>query len=1101
MNSLYQTPNPIFFDPKGYRWRWFVSLVLLIVVCFSVIGYFFYKTQVTLFSIDQKLNDLNYEAFAYERKLPKKSLLTFLDNEYESYYSIKENITSTAGVVVPWMLINENGKPQPLESELKSLQRDFLQKFKPSVNTFLQITDYNYNLQTPTENNFITFLNTFTPEDVKLMGNYVLDNNFRGVVFSVDSSNWLAESFPKYESFRSQLDVYLKSKNLVIFDSLFLNTNDNYLNSIKGRQTYTILNYWNNEFNIDSPIYRSDQDRGSLNSLISKINSSKFYINFPTFSKDIHYTNEGVVNYEQKISYSKIFDIIKSKNLPIKTDQASKTPYVDYTDEDGNFRKVWIGDSSLTFNQMYDISTILPDSGFEGYSFSNTGLEDQTIWNMIKADTFKDKLDVITNKFIPDTFVENEGKGVVAELKSETQFGIRSFDVIGGTVVNQKWEKIPQRSKVTRKGFQDKTISLTFDDGPDPKYTPAILDVLKKYNIKATFFVIGKQVIEYPDIAKRIVDEGHIIANHTYSHPKLNNLQSVTIDNEITSTDEIVSELLNVKSNYFRTPYNDIFGFNSESDLVVLREVNKYSKFVVEDDVDSKDWLLKDKNAIISKVFGTIDTQGGSVMLFHDGGGNRESTVEALPSIIEGLNTRGYSIKSLNDLAGITVNSNISAQNPEYIQQQVSVTIWEFLLRGLGSFIVFSIVIGLFRYALICFLLLKRVLFKSKFDTSGFSPGVSIIVPCFNEELVIVKSIKSLLNSTYKNIEVVVVDDGSTDNSYAKLVLAFGNNPQVRLFRVANGGKSKAINFGVEKASNEFIISVDADTLFTTKTVGSLMRHFKDPNVGAVAGNIHIGNSKNNLTRSQQLEYCIMQNVDKDGFASVNSVIVVPGAIGAWRKPVILGAGGLHHDNLAEDTDLTLRVLQQGWKVNFEPEAICITECPENYSSLIKQRSRWQLGMLQVIFKNNSLIFNPSFGFTGLFSLPSMVAHYIFSIMYPFMIFSALFYTGYYVAEVYNGGLTLGLTLFFENKIFLFFTILYFVLDLIKIAIALFREKTIPNKYSLITIIPYYLFIYQNILSILTFWSVIRAIKGKRAGWGHLKRSGNVSFKDVYQGS
>jgi peptidoglycan-N-acetylglucosamine deacetylase len=1099
MNNLFQAPTPIFFDPKGNRWKFFISLTLLIVVCTSFIGYFFYRTQLTLFSIDQNYRSLNYDPFAFGRTIQKKSLLAFLDNEYESYYSLKENITNTAGVVLPWVSFTQDGLIATQDSDLKNLQQEFIKKLRPTPNTFLQISDYDYNLQTPAKSNFLKFLDTYNAESIKQLGDYIIgSNNFRGVVFNIDTSNWLSENITKYLGFRSSLGDYIKDKKLVTFDSLFLNTQPQVIEQLKGRQNYFIVNYWNNVYDVNEPIVNYNTNPQELKSVISAIGSNNYYINFPTFSKDIRFTNEGVVNYEQKLSFSKIYDIMKEFKPEIKTDEKSQSSFFDYTDKEGISHKVWIADGISLFNQQFQISNTLDVDKFEGYAFSNIGFEEQSMWDVIKAETFADKKTTIEDKFKVDNLVDNEGKGVVSKIISNAEFGTRTTELKDGLITKQTWGKLPLRSKIQKIGFQEKTLALTFDDGPDPVYTPKILDILKKYNVKATFFIIGKQVTQYPEIAKRIITEGHTIANHTYSHPRLNNLQSLTIDNEISNTDDILSELLNIKTDYFRTPYNDIFGFNTESDLVVIKEVDKYNKYIVEDDIDSKDWLLKDKEGITKRVFDTIDTSQGSVILFHDAGGNRESTVAALPGIIEGISKRGYSIKSLNETVGLDSLNNKSAQNAQFVQQQFSLSVSDILIRLFSSILIFASIVGVFRYFVLSGLLARLHLRRKKLSYNyHFTPGVSIVVPCYNEEVVIKRTISSLLKSTYSNIEVVVVDDGSTDNSLKTIKNSFGTNSKVTIYNKVNQGKSIALNYGIRKAKYEYVICVDADTIFHPNGVRELMKHFENPEVGGVAGNVQIGNATSNLTKAQQLEYSVSQNFDKESYASVNSVIVVPGPIGAWRKPVLLGAGGLHADNLAEDTDLTLRVLQQGWKIVYEPNALCYTESPETYPAFVRQRNRWQFGVLQVLFKNWTMVFNPEYKFIGMFTLPLMLIHYMLLIIYPLMILSLFSYIGYYLAESYSGGLGLSVRLFFDNKLFIYFTLAYFVLDMIKIIITLMKEKYVESKWKLLLTLPYYLFIYQNLMAMIAFYAVIRAIRGKIVGWGHLNRTGSVSVKPL----
>ena len=1098
MIKIHQTQSPIFFDPKGYRWKAFLIIIVLCSLLASFIFFYVYKTSTTISSIDNGFKSLNYDSYVYERSLPKKGLIAFLDSEYSSYYSLKENITKVAAVVVPWVNFDATGNLKLAASDLKDLESDFIKNFKPNINLFLQISDYDYTNQAPNADGFTKFLDKYDDKDIKQISDYITANEFKGVVFSLQNEKWDSRTINNFLIFRSKLDEIVKSNKLVIIDSLNLASSDQYIEKIKGKQDLFVLNYWKKSFEENIAFFNQKTESNQLKLLISKLGSSKYYINFPTYTKDIIYAGDGVVSYEQKVSFGDTVKIIKQKKLPILSDQKTKNNYVEYTDKEGVFHRIWLGDGVLLFNQLFELSKLLPTEQYEGYAFSNIGLEDQSVWDVIKADKFDDKLVALENNFKMDTLVENQGQGVIAKLIQDFELGHRKFTYKDGYILTQEWDKYPARSVVQRMGYQPNTLTLTFDDGPDPVFTPQILDTLKKYQVKATFFVIGKNIKNYPEIAKRIVDEGHILANHSYSHPKLNNLSPITVDTEISGTDEVLNKLVNVKTDFFRTPYNDIYGFNTENDLIILKELRKYNKLAVEDDVDTKDWLLKDPIAINNKTLEIIDGQSGSVLLLHDGGGNRESTVKALPSIIEGVTIRGYAIKNLNDVLKSSNTANQSAQNNEFKEQQFSIVAFKLAYNVLATIVIFAAVVGAIKYILLMLLFVKsQFKKKNKFNTETFAPKVSIIVPCYNEQKVICATIDSLLLSNYPDFEVVMVDDGSKDDSYKIVLETFQNNPRVSVYTKENGGKSSALNFGISVSKYEYVICVDADTVFAKDAIQKLMRHFVDENMGSVAGNVQIGNAINNLSVAQQLEYAVSQNFEKTAFASVNSVVVVPGPIGAWRKPVLLGAGGYHTDNLAEDTDLTLRVLQQGWKIHYEPDAICITECPEDYKSFIKQRNRWQFGMLQVLFKNLDVMLNSNYGFMGLFTLPMTLLQYFLMSLYPIMITGIISYFLNLLISSFNGGFGLGLSFLWENKLFIYFTLFYLGLDLVKIFIAIIKEKHAPKKYKMILILPYYLLVFQNLMSIITFWTLIRAIKGRIATWGHLTRTGGVALSQA----
>ena len=207
-----------------------------------------------------------------------------------------------------------------------------------------------------------------------------------------------------------------------------------------------------------------------------------------------------------------------------------------------------------------------------------------------------------------------------------------------------------------------------------------------------------------------------------------------------------------------------------------------------------------------------------------------------------------------------------------------------------------------------------------------------MIIAAFNEEKVIVRTIQALLASPYPTLEVIVVDDGSKDDTAGIVRRTFAQEPRVQLLQQENAGKAQALNQGIAQSRGEILIGLDADTLFVPETVSLLVRHFSDPQVGAVAGNIQVGNRNNLWTRLQALEYTISQNFDRRAFAWLNAIGVVPGCVGAWRRSAIEAAGGYTRDTLAEDADLTWRVRKAGWKL--------VTEAPERRSELMKQRYR-----------------------------------------------------------------------------------------------------------------------------------------------------------------
>jgi cellulose synthase/poly-beta-1,6-N-acetylglucosamine synthase-like glycosyltransferase len=358
-------------------------------------------------------------------------------------------------------------------------------------------------------------------------------------------------------------------------------------------------------------------------------------------------------------------------------------------------------------------------------------------------------------------------------------------------------------------------------------------------------------------------------------------------------------------------------------------------------------------------------------------------------------------------------------------------------------------------------------------DLKGQLQPVSIIVPAYNEEVTVIKTIQSLLKTEYKNFEIIFIDDGSKDKTYDMVYAAYGDNPRVMVLTKPNGGKASALNFGITHASHDFVVCIDADTQLKDDAIYHLMTYFTDDEIGAVAGTVKVGNEGNIITRWQSIEYITSQNMDRRAFDLINSITVVPGAIGAFRKSAMFQAGGFTTDTLAEDCDLTMRILKKGYIIKNCAEAIAYTEVPETLNALLKQRFRWSFGVIQSFWKNRSALFNKKYKFFGMVGMPNIL---IFQIVLP--LFSPL------------ADLFMVLGLFGDKPMRIVVYYLIFVLvDFIVGTIAFWMEKEDYRK--LVYIIPQR-FVWRQLMYYILFKSLRKALKGELSTWGVLKRTGNV---------
>lgn len=354
-------------------------------------------------------------------------------------------------------------------------------------------------------------------------------------------------------------------------------------------------------------------------------------------------------------------------------------------------------------------------------------------------------------------------------------------------------------------------------------------------------------------------------------------------------------------------------------------------------------------------------------------------------------------------------------------------------------------------------------------------PKVSIIVPAYNEEVTASKTIENLLKCDYPAFEVLFVDDGSKDKTFEKVKEAYGNHPLVKVLTKPNGGKASALNFGIEHSTSDYLVCIDADTLLTPDAISQMMPMLLEQEVAAVAGNVKVGNKVNLLTNWQSIEYTTSQNFDRLAFDYLNAIMVVPGAIGAFKKAALIEAGGFTTDTLAEDCDLTLRLLRLGYRVRTCNSAISLTEAPETMKMFMKQRFRWSFGIMQSFWKHRDLLFARRRNNMGWILLPNIL---VFQLILP--LFSP-------IVDI----LTL-VALFSKSapEVLIAYG-LFFVFDCIISALAFRYDK---QRFTIKTL--GFLFVqrivYRQFLFVVLIRSYLKALKGELASWGVLKRTGNV---------
>jgi cellulose synthase/poly-beta-1,6-N-acetylglucosamine synthase-like glycosyltransferase/peptidoglycan/xylan/chitin deacetylase (PgdA/CDA1 family) len=618
-----------------------------------------------------------------------------------------------------------------------------------------------------------------------------------------------------------------------------------------------------------------------------------------------------------------------------------------------------------------------------------------------------------------------------------------------------------------------KTVVLTFDDGPDPTWTPQILDVLAREDVPATFFLLGSQTLRYPDIVRRETAEGLEVGNHSFRHPDLTNQPVWEQRWQLAQQELALVGVTGRTTSLMRPPYSFSPDSLDNEYWKLLQDSHAHGYVTVLADVDARDWERPGVDAIVRNA---IPKDGkGAVILLHDAGGDRSQTVAALPLLIKQLRAKGYQFTTISQVAHVQPYKE--AETGELWRGRALLWATE------GSQIVATLmaVAFLLAGALTLLRLLLMVVTASGHQRSRrhrvWGPPVvapvSVVVPAYNEKEGIEAAIDSIVASDHP-VEVVVVDDGSTDGT-ADLVAALGL-PEVTLIRQDNAGKPAALNAGIHAARHDVLVLVDGDTRFEPETVRRLVQPMADPRVGAVSGNAKVGNRHGLLGRWQHIEYVMGFNLDRRLYDVLRCMPTVPGAVGAFRRAALLDVGGVSDETLAEDTDLTAAVVRAGWQVVYEEGARAWTEAPSSWGQLWKQRYRWCYGTLQAMWKHRRAIVER--GDSGRFGRRGLLVMLLFQVLLPL------------TAPAMDAFLLYGLFfLDLPTTVLLWSGFLGAQLATAGYAFRLDRESPVP-----LWTLPLQQVVYRQLMYLVVIQSVFTALAGMRLPWEKLRRTGDVQL-------
>jgi peptidoglycan-N-acetylglucosamine deacetylase len=775
----------------------------------------------------------------------------------------------------------------------------------------------------------------------------------------------------------------------------------------------------------------------------------------------------------------------------VEFDSASLNPHYSYDDEHNHVHQVWMLDAVTAYNELRASERM----GVRGTALWRLGSADTSLWPVWDAtrpdDTIRQKLEDLPPG--PDLILE--GDGDVWHFLDTPKRGHRTFtyDSSADLITSEKYDAYPLSYHIDQLGAAKRKMAITFDDGPDPTWTPKILDILKEKNVPATFFIIGWDANRWPQLLRREYAEGHDIGNHTYTHPDWESLQlkPSQIRWELNLTERLIESVVGAKPLMFRPPYGIDHQPEFAEEVSHLPMAQEMGYIIIGQKVDPHDWSQLSTGVPLPAA--TIvenalrEAPEGNILLLHDGGGDRSQTVLALPQLIDALRAEGYEFVPVSDLIRKT---RAQVMLPLSRQEQLEARadglifgIYHWFWVAITTTFILGIILVSGRTLIIGIFAFIEKLRPDRPEIREPLPGVTVLIPAHNEESVIVQTVSSVLESDYLDLYIIVVDDGSVDKTGELLNAHFSREPRVRIIHQVNRGKAAALNVAMSQAATEIVVTIDADTEIEPDAIRKLVRHFVDPTIGAVAGNVKVGNRSRWLTRWQALEYITSQNMEKRAFDLLNCITVVPGALGAWRKQAIEAAGGITADTVAEDADLTIAIRRLGWRIGYDEEAIAWTEAPETPGQLIRQRFRWTFGTLQSFWKHSDTLFRRKYGTLGWVALPNIfVFQLVLPLISPLIDLLFLWSVGLWALEKLQLSWlpTVHATTGDLMRSVLFF-IGFLLIDLLTCVLAFALER--KEDWALLVPVLLQRFYYRQLMYVVLFRAVKEALRGRPVGW------------------
>ena len=947
------------------------------------------------------------------------------------------------------------------------------------------------------------------------IGIFLASDHYRGLM--IDFESFPKKGQPGYVALLNELSSDLHAKGMKLYVSVQVRNEDfDYVAISSAVDGVVIMNYDEHyPGGTPGPVASQEWFSGNLEAAVKEIPKEKLICAIGNYGYDwVERPKKGKLPpgvADKSVSVQEAWIGSRDSEEDVDFDGDALNPHFSYLDDDNFRHDVWFLDAVTALNEMRAAQTL----GIQTFALWRLGAEDRSlwrVWDMPGEANASDRLKDVP----PGQDVDMEGDGEILHIEARPTNGERdlTIDKQTGLIDGETFKSLPEPYRVARYGASKNQLAMTFDDGPDPEWTPKILDVLKREHVPGTFFLIGIQAEKFGSLTQRVYREGHEIGNHTFTHPDISSIGTGYMKVELNLTGRLFASRLGIRTMLFRPPYSVDAEPDTEDQVRPLELTQSMGYITIGNKIDPKDW--SDEPALTPQQIaaGVLDhlppcqpndQKCGNIILMHDGGGNRERTVLALPLIIDGARARGFEFVPVYKLMGKT-KADVMPPLPanEYWSARLNwIGFWLFSATMTGITVIFFLGDILMTGRLISVGVLaiydrvRSHVYGTPEQIAAYQPRVAVLIPAYNEEKVIERTIQGALDSDYPNLRVIVIDDGSKDRTLEIARRAFAAEEaagRVLILTKPNGGKAEALNFGLEHIGDaELFVGIDADTIIAPDAIIRMVPHFLNPKVAAVAGNAKVGNRVNLWTRWQALEYITSQNFERRALNTMGAVSVVPGAIGAWRIEAVREAGGYHVDTVAEDADLTMALLRNGHRVEYEDMALAFTEAPTSANALMRQRFRWSFGILQAVFKHRGVFARK--GALGFVALPNIL---IFQILLPLVspFIDLMFVVGviwYFVQKYFHPESNDPASF---QRLLIFFGA-FLVIDFIASSIAFALERRRPQAREdawLLSQVWLQRFAYRQVFSLVLFRTVKRAIQGRPFAWDKLERTAAVNY-------